>query len=530
MTQFSKPKAAPFDPTAALMEAQRELEHGKSPDAFKVELEDRGVSPAEAEVAVSGGEEFNARSAVAFQAANEPFESCDDLGNGKRMAKRHAHEIRYIAESRSWLAWNGSLWVPGAIGAVERHAKDTANSIFIDAYRAGKIDGNKAKKLAAWASASSSRTRCEAMMWAARSNEKIEATWEDFDSDPWALNVANGTVDLTDGTLRPHDPAEMHSKMTGAALGEEPAPSWGGFLEEVLPDDDVRHYVHKLAGYSITGEVGEHVLPFAHGGGANGKSVFLAVIRRVLGDYAAEAAPDLLVARRERGIPVDIIDLRGFRFVTTSEVEGGRKMATDVMKRITGDSDLKARKMRQNFESFRNVTHLWLAANERPQVDGLDEAIWRRIRMLPFTVTIPADQRDPRLIEKLLHERDGILGWLVDGCLAYQREGLTPPDGVAAATDEYRADSNPLLAWADERCTLDPAAFTASEALHEDYAKWCGEDRYRGKPLSKRSPKFSAGLVSLGCQNGKEGSGNAGTRVRGWHGIGLNDVSGALGV
>jgi putative DNA primase/helicase len=219
---------------------------------------------------------------------------------------------------------------------------------------------------------------------------------------------------------------------------------------------------------------------------------------------------------------VDIIDLRGFRFVTTSEIEGGRKMATDVMKRVVGDDELKARKMRQNFESFRNVTHLWMAANDRPQVDGLDEAIWRRIRMLPFTVTIPPEDRDPRLIEKLLRERDGILGWLIDGCLKYRAEGLVPPAGVAAATDEYRSESNPLLAWCEGCCALEAEATTSSEALHGSYLAWCAESRYRGKPLSSKSPKWGAALASLGAQGEREYL--DGHRQRVWKGIRPNDV------
>jgi len=168
--------------------------------------------------------------------------------------------------------------------------------------------------------------------------------------------------------MRPHDPGEMHTKAVGCSYEPDAtAPRWERFLAETLPDPDVRRFVQKLVGYSLTGEVGENVLPFAYGSGGNGKSVFLGAIRAVLGDYATEAAPDLLVARRERGISVDVADLRGYRFVTTTEVEGGRKMATDVMKRITGERRLKARKMRQNFEEFENVTKLWMAANDRPR-------------------------------------------------------------------------------------------------------------------------------------------------------------------
>jgi phage/plasmid-associated DNA primase len=298
----------------------------------------------------------------------ESFERCEDVGNGKRFVRAHGHEVRYIASDRSWLAWNGSLWKPGALGAVERHATNTALGIYGESARAASAaGGDVADKLAKWAKASCSRSRIEGMLYTARSHIGVEATWEDFDRDPWALNVRNGIVDLSTGGLRPHDPAEMHSKIAGAALRDAAAPRWEAFLAEVIPDAEVRHYVHKLAGYSATGEVGEHVLPFLYGGGANGKSVFVSVLRAVLGDYATAAAPDLLVARRERGIPTDIIDLRGFRFVTTSEIDGGQRMATDIMKRITGEDTLKARRMRQDFESFR---HAPLARRERPAAGG----------------------------------------------------------------------------------------------------------------------------------------------------------------
>jgi putative DNA primase/helicase len=517
--------ATPSQLQAQAMKLASQLAGGASASEITDRLVRQGHQPHEADQIVAAAKDIDTRIGQHLQQAQDekPAETSDDAGNGKRLVKRHGHEIRYIAESRSWLAWNGSLWAPGATGAVERHAQDTAQGIYDDAKHARAANKTEADKLAKWASASCNRSRLEAMIYVARSHPKVEATWEQFDSNLWALNVRNGIVDLRTGSLRPHDPDEMHSKLAGAGLTEGRSDSWGTFLQEVLPDPDVRHYVHKLAGYSITGEVGEHVLPFAYGGGANGKSVFLSVLRKVLGDYACEAAPDLLVARYERGIPVDIIDLRGYRFVTTSEIEGGRKMATDVMKRITGDDELKARKMRQNFESFRNVTHLWMAANDKPQVDGLDESIWRRIRMLPFTVTIPPEQRDPRLIEKLLQERDGILGWLVDGCLKYQAEGLQAPAGVEAATDEYRNESNPLAAWAEDRCTLEPEASTSSDALHANYVEWIRLDKYRGKPISSKQAKWGAGLKNLDCKSVRIGPKDE--RAAAWSGIRLNSAA-----
>jgi putative DNA primase/helicase len=386
--------------------------------------------------------------------------------------------------------------------------------MYADAAEIEKDDARES--VVKWARQSESAHALRAMMTLAHSDRKVSIRDADLDSDPWTLNVANGTVDLRTGELRPHDSAEMHSKVAGAGyVAGVDAPRWQAFLERVLPDAEVREFVHKLAGYSVAGEVGENVLPFPYGPGANGKSVFLGVLREVLGDYATEAAPDLLVARRERGIPVDVADLRGYRFVTTTEVEGGRQMASDVMKRITGEPRLKARKMRQDFESFVNVTKLWMAANDRPRVDGLDEAIWRRIRLIPFDVTIPPVERDPDLMRKLLEERDGILTWAIEGCLAYGRDGLIPPPAVMAATDEYRSDSNPLLEWVDADCELDATASTGRAALRESYERYC--KRTYAKPVPARSSKWAAALEELGCRIEREG----GARV--WGGIKLTD-------
>lgn len=418
-----------------------------------------------------------------------------DAGNAQRLVSAHGGKIRFLFEHKRWLAWDGKRWAPDATGAVERYAKDTVRLMYRDAARIE--DDDTRTKAVKWAMASESAARLDAMMRLARSDERIVVRADDLDADSWSLNVANGTVDLRTGALRPHDSAEMHSKIADAAMpdAETPAGRWDAFLLEVLPDPEVRRFVQKLVGYSLTGEVGENVLPFPYGSGANGKSVFLGVLREILGDYATEAAPDLLVARRERGIPVDVADLRGYRFVTTTEVEGGRRMATDVMKRITGEPRLKARRMRQDFESFRNVTTLWMAANDRPQVDGLDEAIWRRVRLIPFTVTIAPDKRDPFLAHTLLKERNAILRWAVQGCLAWQDEGLTPPDAVMSATDEYRDESNPIAEWIESECELDPDAVTAGSDLRGSYERWATVTRSRKVP---NGAKWTAALGSLG--------------------------------
>jgi putative DNA primase/helicase len=197
----------------------------------------------------------------------------------------HGDRVRYVYEHSQWLAWDGRRWAPDALGMVERLARRVPVEMLRHA--ADVADDDARRKLVAWAMQSESAARIDAMLRLARSHEKIVLRAADLDADPWVLNVANGTVDLTTGELRAHLPADLQSKITtGAYDPGVPAPRWMAFLEEVLPDADVRRYFHKLAGYSVAGDVGENVLPFAYGSGANGKSVAFHVIGEVLGDYA----------------------------------------------------------------------------------------------------------------------------------------------------------------------------------------------------------------------------------------------------
>jgi putative DNA primase/helicase len=460
--------------------------------------------------------------ALQFKRKHVPLsdEHNTDLGNARVLVRFYGDRIRYVFERRSWLAWDGRRWATDATGAVHRYAKDTVGELYARAARLK--DGGDREKAGKWASQSENVARIDAMVKLASTNEDVAITPADLDTDTWALNAGNGIVDLRTGELRPHDPAAMHSKLARAEYRPDaPRDRWNAFLEEVLPDADVREFVQRLVGYSLTGEVGENVLPFAYGSGANGKSVFFGVLRDVLGDYAREGAPDLLVHKRFAGnIPADVAELRGYRFVTAQEVEGGRRMATDVMKRITGEPVLMARRLHQNYEEFRNVTTLWLAGNDRPAVDGLDEAVWRRIRLIPFTVTIPASRRDPHLIAKLTAERDGILAWAVDGALAWQRDGLQPPQAVILATDEYRNDSNPVLEWVESDCELDSEAFTPAADLRKSYEAWCRLTRQR--PLPTRSAKWTEALERLGCEQHRT------MHARGWNGIRLRKGSDGL--
>lgn len=232
-------------------------------------------------------------------------------------------------------------------------------------------------------------------------------------------------------------------------------------------------FLQRSVGYSLTGDVGEQVLFFLHGSGANGKSTFINAIFDTLGgDYAVQSAPDLLVQKSGERHPTEVADLQGKRLVASIEVEDGRRMAEGLVKQLTGGDLLKARHMREDFFQFKPTHKLYLVANHKPAVRGTDYAIWRRIRMIPFEVQIPDGERDARLPEKLRAEAPGILAWAVRGCLAWQRTGLAAPVEVTAATEAYRLESDSLGAFLAE-CTVRVAdARTKAKTLYDAYAKW----------------------------------------------------------
>jgi putative DNA primase/helicase len=446
-----------------------------------------------------------------------------DTGNSERLVWLHGHRLRYLNEIGRWHVWDGVSWAPDRLSTAARLAKETATETMRYAAES-TLDTDERTRVVKWALQSENASRIDSCLRVTRSHPDVAALVEDFDANPWELNVRNGILDLTTegcGRLREHDPAAMHSKLAGAAYRPEAeCPRWRKFLAEVLPDAEVRHYFHKLAGYSLAGVIGENVLPFAYGDGANGKSVAFAVLRAAFGDYATEAPPDLLMARRDDGEhPTVIAGLRGFRLVTTQEVEAGKRMASGLMKRLTGEPTLKARMLYRDYQEFENVTTLWLAANDKPEVNGLDEAVWRRIRLLPFTVTIPERERDPDLTTRLRTEADGILGWLVEGLKLYHAEKLTPPAPVRLATDAYRAESNPLREWVDVDgiggAVLDSGATTSAADLRTAYERWC-QVNHRSKV--KQGKEWGAALRGLGCSNDDRGTGG----VNQWTGFRLN--------
>jgi putative DNA primase/helicase len=431
-----------------------------------------------------------------------------DLGNAERLAGRHGHDLVHVY-GLGWHVWTGLIWERDETGQVERRAKETVRSIYEEA--AQTADDEKRKTLATWAKQSESASRLGAMISLARSEPGIPLKADQLDSEPWLLNVQNGTLDLRTGDLRPHERDDLITKLAPMEYDTDAAaPTWEKVLEQVLPNQAVREFVQRYAGYSLTGDVSEQILLFLYGTGANGKSTLINALLEVMGDYAKQAAPELLTLKHGAH-PTELADLKGARFVASIEVEEGKRLAESLVKQMTGGDRIKARFMRQDYFEFDPTHKIWLAANHRPVVRGTDHAIWRRIKLVPFEVTIPEPEQDPKLPEKLRAELPGILAWVVRGCLEWQREGLGEPEEVRSATESYRADMDPIGEFLEEMCILNENAWTAASELRRGYLGWAkdaGENPLDWHAVTDR-------LKERGCREKRRHVG------RGWQGIEL---------
>lgn len=313
----------------------------------------------------------------------------------------------------------------------------------------------------------------------------------DMDADTDVLGTPSAVLDLRTGQCRPYAAADRITKTTAVDFDPDAtAPTWTRFVSEIMGSDaELIEYVQRLAGYALSGRRGEHLLPICWGSGANGKSTFLGALLYVLGGYAGAAAPGLLIQRFGNEHPTALADLQGLRLVIASETGEGGRLNEEQVKLLTGGEAIKARRMARDFYQFQPSHLLLLQTNHRPQVKGTDAGIWRRLRLLPFNVTVPEDRRDVKLPEKLRAEAAGILAWCWRGWLAYGAHGFNKPEAIEAATNEYRTSSDVVGAWLADTCEIDPTATTATGDLYASYSSWChsnGEYARAQKELSER--------------------------------------------
>ena len=375
-------------------------------------------------------------------------------------ATRHTESWRFVASWGQWFKWTGVVWAREqtlqAFDLSRQICRETATRA---------ISAKIRTKL-------SSASTVSAVERLARSDRHLATTTDIWDRDPWLINTPNGVVDLRSGVTAAHEPRQFMTKTAGASVSGD-CPIWLEFLRTVTGGDGaLQSYLQRMAGYCLSGVTTEHALFFLYGTGANGKSVFANTLTEIMGDYATVAAMDMFMATHGDRHPTDMAGLRGARIVTSIETEQGSRWAESKLKALTGGDKITARFMRQDFFEFIPQFKLLIVGNHKPSIRNVDEAMRRRLHMVPFTITIPPAKRDQRLQERLLAEKDGILAWALEGCLAWQREGLCPPAAVMAATEDYFEAEDAMGRWLEEACEKASAAWSGSSALFASWKSW----------------------------------------------------------
>lgn len=397
---------------------------------------------------------------------------CTDVDNGVRLVLQHGHRIRYVPAMGRWFVYTGQRWEPDALGHVQELAKVTARSIHIEASLTS--DQNLARQLSSHALATHSLKGLRAMVTMAQTDPRITARAESYDTDQFLLNVANGTIDLRAGKLREHDAKDMLTRLAPVAHDENAkCPRWEKFMDEITGGDkDLAEYMRSMVGYFLTGDTKESAFFILHGGGSNGKSVFLNVVQRLLGDYAATADFGTFLDGKGGNVRNDLARLNGVRFTLSSETGIGKRLDEVVMKQITGGDRIAARFLFKEYVEFVPQFKLALATNHLPAIVGTDNGIWRRVRVIPFEVKFSEEQQDKSLMDQLIEELPGILNWAIEGCLAWQKKGLITPKKVESAVSDYHKDADTVHGFISSECVMDPRSSVGASELYNAYDSW----------------------------------------------------------
>jgi putative DNA primase/helicase len=408
----------------------------------------------------------------------------DDSGNAERFHAIHGENFRYHRDSGTWLKWNGIRWT---------EANDEVMQAFITTMRklavqAGNYyDIGTGKDVSKHAFKSCDLPKVKAGIELARSIPNVSITSSMLDHDQMLVCAENAVIDLRTGKEIPANRGQLITKQIGTRF--DPAatcPQWESFLETVTGGDkELILFLQTAIGYTLTGLTSEQCLFFLHGKGQNGKGVFTTIIEALLGDYSQTAPESLFVVNKNGGgIPNDLARLVGCRLSVAAELDESASFAESRLKSLTGSDTITARFLHKEYFDFAPTHKFWISGNHKPAIKGTDMGIWRRIRLIPFTVTIPEEKKDKRLTEKLRSEMPGILNWAIAGCLRWQSEGLKVPSCVKRATEEYRAAEDVVGQFITEATA--PHDEVTKADLHQHYLSWCDKSGIRSKLTSRK--------------------------------------------
>ena len=429
----------------------------------------------------------------------------DDTGNADRFVDKYKNLARYSYIDKAWYFYNGKKWEYDVTGKIKALTEDVLKDM--KTARAFCVDEDDEKAYDKHLKYTRNNRGKTNMI--KESEHRLSILPHELDRRTDAFNCANGVLDLKTGILHPHKPEQYMSKISPVEYTDNvDTPLWNVFLNDIFDgDQELIRYMQKAVGYSMTGSTQEQCMFFCYGNGANGKSTFLEVINAILGDYAVNIQPETIMVKNNQGANSDIARLKGARFITTVEPNEGARLNEGLVKQLTGGDTVTARRLYGNEFEFAPEFKLWMGTNHKPIIRGRDEGIWRRMHMIPFTVTIPDHKKDKMLKHKLKKELPGILNWAVQGCLLWQREGLGMPAKVMDAVKEYRSEMDVVSAFLSQ-CTTQLGQERAN-TLYDAYAKWATDNNeYKmsntkfGKEITLRYEKkrISDGFYYIGLK------------------------------
>ena len=434
-----------------------------------------------------------------------------DAGNAARLVSAADGRIRFVHAWGKWLVYREGAWTEDAKDAlVTEQAKEVSRRLFRCAV---DLPAKERDVMLSWALKCELSGVISAMIRLTRGVPGVLVEHERLDADPYLFNCLNGTVDLRTGQLRPHNPDDLITMQAPVMFDAAAvAPLWQACVERWLPDPEVRRFVQRAVGSGLTGHPLESLFVNV-GTGGNGKSKFYGTVAEILGPFAVTPHKSLLVATKHEGHPTHVASLFRARTLIAPETSQDDQLDEELVKNLTGGDILRARRMREDEWSFRPTHTAFMHTNYRPKIRGVDEGIWRRVRLIPWSVTIPPAERDEHLADKLRAEASGILNWLIEGALEWQRIGLAEPSSVLAATAEYRTAEDHIGRFIADACVVGDVEYVSSKALRTAYEHWCGEASE--EPVTPQ--KFGRDMSGRGFDSTRMGSPTA----RHWLGIGL---------
>jgi putative DNA primase/helicase len=456
-----------------------------------------------------------------------------EVGFAQRFQDQWGEFTRFDANRAQWMNWTGTHWQQDDTGAVIENMKKVADNILImevpslrqlsqakdDYYdvlsRVRLAEGQKLHN----------KATIHASLALAQSMPQLVTRTADYDADPMLFNCLSGTIDLRDGSIRPHSKADYMTQMGRTPIGapDSDCPQWKQFLLDVMRGDmQMVDYLQRLLGYTLTGDTSDQSFALLYGNGANGKSTYINVVQYIMGDYAKTADFNTFLDLNRGAAPRnDLAGMVGKRLVVASEGAEGKSLDESVLKQFCGSDTVTARQLHKEFFEFRPVAKIMLATNHKPVVRGTDEGIWRRMRLIPFLANFTAANRDPMMEAKLKTEAPAILRWMVQGTQLWKTYGLGMPEAVRDATSQYRSSMDVFQTFLDERCTTERTARVNSQELYENYANWCGTAGIR---IPMKQAGFNQRLEERGFIRQKSNGRNL------WTGLKLGATGGAGGV